>query len=226
LRQPVTHLTRRLGYEFRGRELLEQALTHRSAKAAHNERLEFLGDAVLGLVVAEALYRRFPDATEGQLSRFRASLVRKESLAGAASALDLGSYLELGAGELRTGGHARSSILADALEALFGAVYLDAGLGEAQRLILELLRSRIDVMDVDSCRKDPKTRLQEFLQGRQLGLPRYEIVQVEGAAHEQRFSCRCSVDDLGIEATGEGASRRRAEQAAAAQVLKRVEDDR
>lgn len=223
MRQPVAQLTQRLGYDFRTRELLEQALTHRSAKAPHNERLEFLGDAVLGLVVADALYKRFPDATEGQLSRLRASLVRKDALATAAKALDLGSYLQLGAGELRSGGHARASILADALEALFAAVYLDTGMDEARRLILALLQSRMDTMTLDSCRKDAKTRLQEYVQARQLGLPRYEIVSVEGAAHEQRFACRCSVEDLGIEAVADGASRRRAEQAAAAEVLRRVE---
>ena len=225
MRQPVGQLIERVGHEFRARELLELALTHRSAKAAHNERLEFLGDAVLGLVVADALYRRFPDAREGQLSRLRASLVRKESLAGAARLLDLGSYLDLGAGELRTGGHARSSILADALEALIGAVYLDAGLAEAERLVLDLLQSRIDDMTLESCRKDAKTRLQEVLQGRQLALPHYEVVQVAGAGHEQLFSCRCSVEDLGIEAIGEGTSRRKAEQAAAARVLKRMDEN-
>jgi ribonuclease-3 len=225
LRQPVGQLIQRLGHDFRERELLELALTHRSAKAAHNERLEFLGDAVLGLVVAAALYKRFPDAREGQLSRLRASLVRKESLAGAARLLDLGSYLELGAGELRTGGHARSSILADALEALIAAVYLDAGLAAAEGLVLDLLQSRIDEMTLDSSRKDAKTRLQELLQGQQLPLPLYEVVQVAGAGHEQRFSCRCTIEPLGIEAIGEGTNRRKAEQAAAARVLKRLEED-
>lgn len=225
MRQPSSQLARRLGYTFRTPELLERALTHRSANGDHNERLEFLGDAILGLVVAEALYARYPAATEGELSRLRATLVRKDSLAAAARTLDLGDYLKLGAGEVRTGGHTRSSILADALEALFAAIYLDGGAGEAEKVILRLLRPRLEAMTLEGCRKDAKTRLQEVLQARQLELPVYEILSVEGAAHEQQFSCRCFVRDLGVEGSGEGSSRRKAEQAAAAGVLRQLENE-
>jgi ribonuclease-3 len=225
LRQPPGQFESRLRYDFRARELLEQALTHRSADSVHNERLEFLGDAVLGLVVANALYRRFPQATEGQLSRLRASLVRRETLAAIARTLDLGDYLQLGPGELRSGGHTRSSILADGLEALFAAVYLDGGPVPAERVILALLQKPLEETTLDGCQKDAKTRLQEYLQAHQHGLPEYEILAIDGVAHDQRFSCRCTVADLSISAEGIGKSRRKAEQAAAEGVLRQFDDD-
>ena len=224
--QPTRQLVERLGYSFRDEGLLAQALTHRSAGSINNERLEFLGDAVLGQVVAHDLFARFPEAAEGELSRLRAALVRKETLASVARTLDLGDYLALGPGELRTGGHTRASILADALEAVFGAVYLDGGQQAAERLILTLFEKRFDELTPGSGRKDPKTRLQEFLQGQRFSLPDYEVVDITGADHDQLFSCRCSVSDLGLEAVGEGSSRRRAEQAAAAEVLRQVGDGR
>lgn len=225
MRQPAERLAGRLGYKFRDGDLLMQALTHRSAGSANNERLEFLGDAILGFVVADALFERFPDATEGQLSRLRAALVKKDALAETARALELGSFLHLGPGELRTGGHTRASILADALEALFAAVYLDGDESAAKKIILSLLQNRIDAMTLDSGKKDAKTRLQEHLQGRQLGLPVYEITRVEGEAHDQRFYCSCSVQDLGLTGSGDGTSRRRAEQAAATDVLGQLTHD-
>lgn len=224
MRQPSRQLTELIDYRFRDPARLERALTHRSAGPDHNERLEFLGDAILGFVVANALFEKFSAAAEGQLSRLRAALVKKETLAEVARSLKLGDYLHLGAGELRTGGHARASILADALEALFAAVYLDGGEEEARRLILSLFQPRIDRMTADSGRKDSKTRLQEHLQARRLELPSYEIIAIEGAAHAQRFRCRCMVAGLDLEATGEGTSRRLAEQAAASAILAELEN--
>ena len=223
MKQKPDQIAARLGYEFTEPALLARALRHRSAGPDHNERLEFLGDAVLGLVIAKALFDRFGQATEGQLSRLRAALVKKETLADVARTLNLGDYLELGPGELRSGGHARSSILADALEALFAAVYLDGGAQEAARVILALYQDRIDRMTPDSGRKDAKTRLQEYLQQRHLELPSYEITAVEGADHAQRFHCLCRVAELDAEGAGEGGSRRKAEQAAADAVLRRLD---
>ena len=223
MRQPIAQFAASLGQTFADESLLEQALTHRSAGALNNERLEFLGDALLGHVVANELYRRFPTATEGQLSRLRSSLVRKESLAEAARALELGKYLQLGPGELRTGGHARSSILADGLEAVIAAVFLDAGATAAERVILDIMRTRLDALTLDDgLRKDSKTRLQEHLQARGFGLPDYEMPDIQGEAHAQRFRCGCTVDAMKLRGEGEGSSRRKAEQAAAADVLRRL----
>lgn len=224
-RLPADQLGDRLGYAFANPELLTKALTHRSAGRENNERLEFLGDAVLGLAIANALFHRFPNAAEGQLSRLRASLVRKETLAAVARSLSLGSFMALGPGELKSGGHARASILADALEAIFGAVYLDGGSIEAENLVLRLMQSRLESTTIESCHKDSKTRLQEWLQSRQLGLPNYEITGVSGADHNQRFSCCCQVPSLGMEGLGEGSSRRKAEQDAAFNVLRQLEND-
>ena len=217
-------LCKELGYQFHDPDLVQRALTHRSAGSPNNERLEFLGDAILGCVVAEALYGRFPEASEGQLSRLRALLVRRESLAELARGLDLGSALKLGSGELRTGGHSRDSILADALEAMLAAVYLDGTYAEARRVILGLFRSRLDGLGLESQRKDPKTHLQEYLQSRGLPLPGYEITQVHGEAHAQHFQVRCSVAGLDIiEVQGTGSSRKKAEQDAAKRLLKQIE---
>lgn len=222
--QSAHQLARRIDFVFSDEQLLQQALTHRSSGSTNNERLEFLGDAVLGQVIANALFHRFSEATEGELSRLRAALVRKETLAAVAQELSLGDALRLGPGELRSGGHTRASILADALEALLAAVYLDSGKDAAERVILSLFKTRIEELTLHSGRKDPKTRLQELLQGRGLDLPTYEVVEVSGAAHEQQFSCRCRVDDLDLETTGEGGSRRKAEQAAAGKLLRMVPD--
>jgi ribonuclease-3 len=225
LRGDVERLARRVGHAFARADLLEAALTHRSAQSQHNERLEFLGDAVLGLVSAEALWRRFPQATEGQLTRLRAQLVKRETLAAVARELDLGSYLRLGPGELRSGGHARDSILADALEAVLGAVYLDGGLEAARAVMLQLLGERLAAMTSESQPKDAKTRLQELLQARRLALPAYAVLETRGDDHAQTFMVRCEVGALGLSVTAEGPSRRRAEQAAAAAMLQEMGEE-
>ena len=199
--------------------LVEQALTHRSAAGANNERLEFLGDAVLNLTAAELLYRRFADADEGALSRLRARLVSGEALAQIAAGLNLGERLILGPGELKTGGFRRQSILADALEALCGALFLDAGLAAARSGFLPLLERALAQVDAPEELKDPKTQLQERLQARGLALPHYRVDGVEGELHAQHFRVTCEVAALSVSAQGEGSSRRRAEQVAAAAVL-------
>lgn len=208
-----------LGYECRDAALLEAALTHRSAGGAHNERLEFLGDAVLNCVVAMLVFREFAAADEGDLSRFRASLVSGEALAVIAAEIDLGPHVRLGSGELKSGGFRRKSILADALEALFGAIYLDGGFDAAQRVIERLFVPRLDRLPSAAELKDPKTRLQEAVQAKGLPLPGYSVESISGEAHNQIFQVICSVETLGLRAVGIGASRRRAEQAAASEVL-------
>jgi len=222
---PVRWVRERLGYEVRDVALFGAALTHRSAARAHNERLEFLGDAVLNLSIAEHLFRTHPEADEGDLSRLRAWLVSSPPLAETAARIGLGEVLRLGSGELKTGGFRRESILADALEALFGAVYLDAGLAEAQRVIFTLFAERMAHMPDTDALKDSKTRLQEQLQARGLPLPAYEVVRTEGEIHAQTFWVRCEVGTLGLSATGQGLSRRRAEQEAAAVVLNEMQHD-
>lgn len=219
----TARLEERLGHRFRHGELLEQALTHRSFGIPHNERLEFLGDGVLGCVVAEALLARFPHLSEGELSRMRASLVRKEALAAAAADLELAGYLRMGQGESASGGAQRPSILADALEALFGAVFLDGGYACARDAVLATLGGALAATDELTNAKDPKTRLQEVLQARRQGLPRYAVVATRGAAHEQVFEVECSVDGLDLHARGSGASRRAAEQQAAQTLLRRLD---
>src|SRR5580698_7129175 len=219
---PVRWVREQLGYEVRDAALFCAALTHRSAARAHNERLEFLGDAVLNLSVAEYLFRDNPQANEGDLSRLRAWLVSGPPLAETAARIGLGEVLRLGSGELKTGGFRRESILADALEALFGAVYLDAGLAEAQRVIFTLFAERMAHMPDTDELKDSKTRLQEHLQSRGLPLPVYEVVRTEGEIHAQTFWVRCEVGALNLGATGQGLSRRRAEQEAAAMVLNEI----
>jgi len=204
-------------------ELMAQALTHRSAGPANNERLEFLGDALLGLVIAEALWQRFPEADEGELSRRRAALVNKQSLAEVARSLRLGDYLRLGAGELRTGGHARDSILADGLEAVIGAVYLDQGLTVAREMLLRLFAGPLASVERRRALKDPKTRLQEALQSKRRPLPEYEVVDVSGQQHAQRFAVRCRLLDAERATIGQGTSRRRAEQDAAERMLERLD---
>ena len=225
MRQDPQRLCGQLGHAFADPQLLDDALTHRSAQARHNERLEFLGDAVLGFLVAEALWRRFPQATEGELSRLRARLVNRESLARVAQALDLGQYLRLGAGELRSGGHARESILADAVEAVLAALYLDGGLEVARHAVDRLLGERLAALSPADQGKDAKTRLQEWLQARRLALPVYEVVETSGEDHAQTFVVRCAVDALGRSTTAAGASRRRAEQLAAERLLETLDHD-
>lgn len=199
--------------------LIEQALTHRSAGPINNERLEFLGDALLGFVIAEVLLQRFPDASEGDLTRRRATLVNREALARIARTLELGDYLRLDAGALRTGGHARDSVLSDGLEALIGAVYLDQGFGCAKRTILNVFAEALADVASRDARKDPKTRLQEWLQARRRGLPEYEVTAITGEQHEQRFQVRCRLPDDERICVGDGSSRRRAEQQSAETML-------
>ncbi|MGH8177111.1 MAG: ribonuclease III [Steroidobacter sp.] len=208
-----------LGYECRDAALLEAALTHRSAGGPHYERLEFLGDAVLNCVIAMLVFREFGAADEGDLSRFRASLVSGEALAVIAGEIELGDQLRLGSGELKSGGFRRKSILADALEALFGAIYLDGGFDAASDVIERLFAPRLDRLPTAAELKDPKTRLQESLQARGLPLPIYAVESTSGQAHNQSFEVSCSVDALGLKAAAIGASRRRAEQAAAQLLL-------
>jgi len=209
-------LGERLGYTFKRADLLAQALTHRSRGALHNERLEFVGDAVLNCVIAHALYQRFPDIAEGDLSRARASLVNRDTLAEVARRLGLSADIQLGDGEQRSGGTERPSILADALEALYGAVFLDGGFEAARDVIDRTFGDVLRDADPAALGKDPKTRLQEWLQGRRLPVPEYRIVGTSGEAHAQRFTAECSIPALGIAKNGTGNSRRIAEQAAAA----------
>jgi ribonuclease III len=219
----LAELERRLGHQFRDPDLARQALTHRSFGAPHNERLEFLGDSLLNCAVATILYERFPQLPEGDLSRLRAALVNQRSLSEVAVKLGLGDRLRLGEGELKSGGFRRPSILADSLEALLGAVFLDAGFEATRRAVASLLTEKLESAINRPVDKDPKTALQEHLQGRGLALPRYSVQKTEGEAHEQTFIVECRVDDLGITASGTGASRRAAEQAAAEGVLEQLE---
>jgi ribonuclease-3 len=216
-------LEKRLGHRFASPQLLEQALTHRSRGADNNERLEFLGDGVLGCAVADELYARFPQLSEGKLTRLRASLVREEALAGVANDLGIGEFLRLGEGELAAGPEPRPSILADALEAVLGAVFLDAGYEAARKTVLGAFGPLIDRLDPERPAKDAKTRLQEMLQASHRRLPQYRVVAVQGEAHRQSFEVECSVAELDLTATGSGTSRQRAEQQAAKAMLERLE---
>ena len=207
------------GHRFADPGLLARALTHRSAGAPHNERLEFLGDALLGLVVAEVLFQRWPRADEGALPRARAELVRESTLARVARRLDLGPKLKLGPGEMKSGGHRRDSILSDALEAVIAAIYIDAGLDACRDAVLGWLEPELAGLEVGKVGKDPKTRLQEWLQGRQHPLPAYELLGESGSDHDKTFRVRCALSVPELSAEGEGSSRRAAEQQAAEKVL-------
>ncbi|MDX1499889.1 MAG: ribonuclease III [Woeseiaceae bacterium] len=218
-KQAETWLLKSLDYEFEDPDLLAQALTHRSAAGTSNERLEFLGDAVLDVVVSEFLFRSHAHAPEGDLSRMRAALVNDSALGDLAQALGVGEHLALGGGERKAGGHRRESILADALEALFGAVYLDRGFEAARGFIERAFGDRLLAVPAAAELRDPKTRLQEWLQGKGLPLPEYELVDVTGAAHRQRFEVACRVASGAGPTTGTGTSRRGAEQDAAEKML-------
>ncbi|MBB1269840.1 ribonuclease III [Shewanella sp. SR44-3] len=218
----LARLSRVLGYEFTNQELLVQALTHRSAANKHNERLEFLGDSILSIVISDALYHQFPKATEGDLSRMRATLVKGETLTLIAKEFKLGDYLFLGPGELKSGGFRRESILADAVEAIIGAVYLDANIQACEKLLLTWYKHRLAEIKPGINQKDPKTILQEYLQGFKKPLPDYQVVQVDGEAHDQTFTVECSIQGLDEVVTGVGSSRRKAEQLAAAQILELI----
>jgi len=218
-------LAKSLGYQFDDPTLLKQALTHCSAGSRNNERLEFLGDALLGCVIAAELFDRYPKAREGELSRLRASLVRRESLADLAQGLDIGRYLKLGAGERKSGGHHRNSILADALEAVFGAIYLDGGFAACRQSILGLFTDRLAAVADPETLKDAKTRLQEHLQSRQMALPEYTVMEVSGEAHAQSFRVQCALGDSRLAPTqGSARSRRQAEQKAAGKMLEQLEN--
>ncbi|MGM0915159.1 MAG: ribonuclease III [Pseudomonadota bacterium] len=221
--QTLNAFSRRLGHDFGDPSLLELAMTHRSFGGQNNERLEFLGDSIVNFVIAEALFRRFPEAREGQLSRLRARLVKGQTLAELAREMGFGEHLRLGSGEMKSGGHRRESILADAVEAIIGAIYLDAGMEAVRARILSWYAARLEEISLQDTQKDPKTRLQEFLQSRQVPLPRYEVVNVEGEAHAQTFTVECHVELLEKHTTGIGSSRRHAEQQAAEVALKQLE---
>lgn len=205
----------RIGHRFAKPELLRRALTHRSHSAAHNERLEFLGDSVVNCAVALELYHKFPHLTEGELSRLRANLVNQQSLASVAQQFDFGEQLLLGEGESKSGGSRRPSMLADAVEAVIGAAFLDEGFEAARRVVRTLLGGAIDAIDPATSGKDPKTLLQEYLQGRRMALPQYAVVATRGEAHEQQFEVECVIPELRIRSLGAGTSRRSAEQEAA-----------
>jgi ribonuclease-3 len=222
----LARLTKKLGYEFNEPALLVQALTHRSAKGAHNERLEFLGDSILGFVIAEALYNKFPNHDEGDLTRMRSSLVKGVTLAELARDFNLGECLILGPGELKSGGHRRESILEDAIEAIIGAVYLDSAIDRCKALILTWFDKRLTVIKPGNEQKDPKTRLQEFLQGRKIPLPTYEVIDTTGQSHNQEFTVRCETSVISEVVVAKGTSRRKAEQQAAQQILALIERQR
>lgn len=217
--QDLARLAKRIGYQFNDQKLLLQALTHRSAKGAHNERLEFLGDSILGYIIAESLYTRFPKENEGDLTRMRSSLVKGVTLADIGRGFALGEHLILGPGELKSGGHRRESILEDAVEAIIGAVYLDSSMENCKALVLSWFEKRLADIKPGAAQKDPKTRLQEYLQGRRIALPVYEVIKTTGQSHNQEFTVRCTTTEIDQEVITTGTSRRKAEQAAAEKVL-------
>ncbi len=223
--ESVAKLCKSLGYRFNQSELLQRALSHRSVGSDNNERLEFLGDSILSYVISVELFQRFPQIDEGGLSRLRASLVKGDTLALVARELSLGDYLLLGPGELKSGGFRRSSILADALEALLGAIYIDSDIDTVQRVILHLFNARLSAVNPNTALKDPKTRLQEYLQSRQLPLPGYEVTNITGKAHAQTFTVSCRIEGLDKEVVAEGSSRRKAEQTAAQLILEKLDSE-
>ena len=219
----INNLLKKLEYSFNDIELLNEALTHRSYAAKNNERLEFLGDGILNFVIAHELFKQYPDVQEGDLSRLRANLVNKESLAVIAKQLELGDVIRLGSGELKSGGFRRPSILADAVESIFGAVYCDGGFEPCRELIVRLYANRLSSPTDLQSLKDPKTQLQELLQSRRFALPDYPVMNITGHAHAQTFHVKCIIKQMNIEVTGEGKSRRKAEQVAAEKAIVEVE---
>jgi ribonuclease-3 len=215
-----------LAYQFKDKSLLDIALTHRSYSRQNNERLEYLGDSVLGFVVAETLYRKFPGQTEGVLTRLRATLVNKGALADIARTLELGEFIKLGTGEMKSGGWKRDSILANAVEALIGAIYLDSDLPTCRDFILELYRDMLSGLTLSRLEKDPKTELQEYLQARKQPLPGYIVIAEDGAAHNRKFTVACRLDGLDQEISASGKSKRIAEQSAARKVLEYLQGGR
>ncbi|MGT3003745.1 ribonuclease III [Pasteurella multocida] len=222
--QNLERLQRQIGYQFNQPALLKQALTHRSAAVKHNERLEFLGDAILNFTIAEALYHQFPKCNEGELSRMRATLVREPTLASLARQFELGDYLSLGPGELKSGGFRRESILADCVEAIIGAISLDSDLATTTKIVQHWYQAQLKQIQPGDNQKDPKTRLQEYLQGKRLPLPTYNVLEIKGEAHCQTFTVECYVKNIDRTFMGSGASRRKAEQAAAEKILQELEN--
>lgn len=218
----IEKLQKNIGYHFKDSQLLQTALTHKSHSGAHNERIEFLGDSILNAVIAVHLVKYFPELDEGVLSRTRASLVKGESLAAIAKGLDLGECLQLGAGELKSGGHKRASILADALEALIGAVYLESGFERAEQFVLNLFSKKLEKDAIYSLDKDPKSQLQEYLQAQKMNLPSYEVFKIEGKDHEQIFTVICKVEALGLDAKVKAANRKTAERKVAEKILQKI----
>ncbi len=215
----LNKLLKRLGYQFNQPELFTQALTHRSASGKHNERLEFLGDAILSYIISTELFKRFPKITEGDMSRMRATLVKGKTLAEFGREFALKDCLILGPGELKSGGFRRESILADAVEAIIGAIYLDSNIEVVQGLVLNWYSKRLDEIQPGEGQKDAKTQLQELLQGKKYSLPEYAVIKVKGEAHNQEFTVHCIVDGLAQPVAGKGTSRRKAEQDAAQKTL-------
>lgn len=224
MKQDYSLLYKALVYDFKHPQLLVTALSHRSVGSPNNERLEFLGDALLSCIVAEALFERFPNASEGELTRLRASLVKKDTLTEIAQQLELGQFLRLGGGELKSGGERRASILADAVEAIIGAIYLDSDIVVCRQVVLRFLQKHLAALSVNKIKKDPKTRLQEYLQSKQQPLPAYRVLTIDGAPHAQHFEVECVVSSLPQPVHGSGESRRRAEQAAAECALRHLNE--
>ncbi len=215
-------LQKRIDYQFSQPALLTQALTHRSYASKNNERLEFLGDGVLNFIIAHQLFKKFPNIDEGDLSRLRAQLVKESALFEVALTLELGDFLKLGEGELKSAGWRRPSILSDALEAIIGAAYLDGGFAKAEALVLGLYEEKLSTIDPNAIHKDAKSKLQEYLQSKKIALPDYEVVSIEGEAHAQSFTVTCKIIKLDILAIGEGTSRRNAEQKAAELAMEKL----
>jgi len=218
----LDELQRRIGYQFKQPERLLLALTHRSYGNQNNERLEFLGDSIVNMVIAEHLYQHFEKAREGQLSRLRARMVKGVTLAEIGREFKLGQYLRLGSGELKSGGFRRESILADAIESIIGAIYLDSDFYTCREQVLRWFEQRLKRLDIQDTQKDPKTRLQEYLQSRQFPLPNYEVISVDGQAHNQTFHVSCALPSLDRKTNGTGSSRRIAEQEAARNALRQL----
>jgi len=219
-------LIRKLGYPFSNKQLLKMALTHRSSEDENNERLEFLGDSIVNFIIAEALYQQFPYAQEGELSRFRANLINRDTLGQLARNFELGRYLFLGPGELKSGGSQRLSILSCAMEAVIGAIYLDGGFDVTKECVLRWYQSLLQPLSAANNHKDPKTQLQEYLQSKHLSLPTYEVLSVSGESHQQTFEINCYVSGLSMNAIGKGTSRRRAEQIAAMILLGMIKNEK
>ncbi len=222
----IRYLQEKLGYQFNDVSKLEQALTHRSAHNQHNERMEFLGDAILGSIISQQLYQQFPQVDEGQLSRLRSFLVQEKALFEIAQTLDIGDFLNLGSGELKSGGFRRASILSDALEAIIGAIYLDSDFLQVQTCVLNIYQEKLKNLSLDMAKKDPKTQLQEWLQARNLEIPDYHVVRDEGKEHAKTYWVECKVAYKNMQSEGKGNSRRKAEQDAANLILGMIINER